>query len=270
MTMFPSACAWVFNNGIDAVLKQLKETAFHYVDVRPETLDAPGALETLKTLGLKVFCVELEPGISSLNGKDPAESRKVMEELGRKLDKAHSLEAKVAYLRPCSHRRSLDSFATALAQLATHAAEKGIRLCVEHVPGTALPTAKEALDFVQKVNHPNLYLLLDVGHALLSKEKPWDIVTAAGQRLGYVQLNDNNGKTDKHWALLDGRLTVEDLSRTLEALSQAGYQGTLGLQLSPRLRVLPAEFSRNRNLLLRLQMTTEPKSMKEPESRRKQ
>jgi sugar phosphate isomerase/epimerase len=270
MTMFPSACAWIFSAPIDTVLRQLKESAFHYVDVRPETLDAPGALETFKTLGLKVSCVELEPGVSSLDGKDAAQSRKVLEQLGRKLDKAYSLEAKVAYLRPCPNRKSLDSFSAALSQLATHASERGIRLCVEHVPGTALPTAKEALLFVQKVNHPNLYLLLDVGHALLSNEAPWDVVAAAGQRLGYVQLNDNDGKKDRHWALLDGCLTLEGLSRTLEALLQAGYQGALGLQLSPRLRVLPSEFSRNRNLLLRMQMATEPKSMKEPETRRKQ
>lgn len=269
MTMFPSACAWVFRTDIDAVLKQIKETAFHYIDVQPETLDAPGAVDTLKSLGLKVSCVELEPGISSLDGKDPTESRKALERLKQKLEKAHSVGARVAYVRPCSSRKHLKAFGAGLAELAGYAAKRGIKLCIEHVPGTALATAKEALSFVQQVNHPNLYLLLDVGHALLSNEKPWDIIAAAGDRLGYVQMSDNDGKKDRHWALLDGRLTAEDLKKALEALRQVGYEGTLGLQLSRNLRVLEAEFSRNRNLLLRLQMTAEPKSMKEPEARRK-
>jgi len=267
MTMFPSACIWVFNIDIDAALKQIQETAFHYIDVRPETLQSA---EPLKHFGLKVSCVELEPGVSSLDGKGPAESKKALDHLKQNIEKARLVEARAAYVRSCSSARHLQGFASGITELAGYAAERGVRLCVEHVPGTALPTAKEALSFVQRVNHPNLYLLLDVGHTLLSKEKPWDIIAAAGDRLGYVQMSDNDGKKDRHWALLDGRLTAEDLTRTLEALTQVGYQGTLGLQLSRKLRVLASEFSRNRNLLLRLQMTTEPKSMKEPESRRKQ
>lgn len=270
MTMFPSACTWAFSTKIDEVLRQIKETAFHYIDVQPETLDAPGAVDTVKSLGLKVSCVELEPGVSSLNSKDPTGSKKALEHLKRKLEKAHSVGAKVAYVRPCSKSKHLKAFGASLAELASYAAEKGVKLCIEHVPGTALATAREALSFVQQVNHPNLYLLLDVGHTLLSNEKPWDIIAAAGGRLGYVQMSDNDGKKDRHWALLDGRLTVEDLRRILEALRQVGYEGTLGLQLSKHLRVLAPGFSRNRNLLLRLQMTTEPKSMKEPETRRKQ
>lgn len=270
MTMFPSACIWVFSIDIDAALKQIQETAFHYVDVRPETLQAQRTVDTLKNLGLKVSCVELEPGVSSLDGKGPVESRKALEHLRQNVEKAHSVEAKAAYVRPCSRGRHLQGFAAGIAELAGYAAERGVKLCVEHVPGTALPTAKEALSFIQRLNHPNLYLLLDVGHTLLSNEKPWDIVAAAGDRLGYVQMSDNDGKKDRHWALLDGRLTAEDLRRILEALTQVGYEGTLGLQLSSHLRILASDFSRNRNLLLRLQMTTEPKSMKEPEARRKQ
>jgi len=270
MTMFPSACIWVLSIDIDAALKQIKETAFHYIDVQPETLDPPGAIDALKSLGLKVSCVELEPGVSSLDGRGPTQSREALEHLKRKLEKAHSLGAKTAYVRPCSKGRHLQAFGAGLAELAGYAADRGIKLCVEHVPGTALATAKEALSFVQRANHPNLYLLLDVGHTLLSNEKPWDIIAAAGDRLGYVQMSDNDGKNDRHWALLDGRLTADDLRRILEALRQVGYDGTLGLQLSRRLRVLASEFSRNRNLLLRLQMTVEPKSMKEPEARRKQ
>ncbi len=258
--MFPSVCVWVFNSAIDASLRLVKETGFHFIDVRPDTLDAPGALETLKSLGLKVSCVELQAGLYSTEA----------DQLQQKLNKAHSLSAEAAYLRPCASRNQLSAFKSILAPLAGHAAEKGIKLCVEHVPGSALPTASEVMSLLRQIDHPNLYLLLDVGHALLSKEKPWEVIAAAGDRVGYVQMNDNDGKKDRHWALLDGRITSDDLKQTIEALNQAGYKGTLGLQLSPRLRVLAPEFSRNRNLLLRLQMSSEPKSMREPEARRKQ
>src|SRR5438874_1297607 len=74
-----------------------------------------------------------------------------------------------------------------------------------------------------------------------------------GKRLGYVQLNDNDGKKDRHWALLDGRLTMEDLIKTLAALKKAGYGSTLGLELKPKPRIsLISDFSRNHNLILRI------------------
>jgi D-psicose/D-tagatose/L-ribulose 3-epimerase len=163
----------------------------------------------------------------------------------------------------------LVSFGEALRVLAEDAAGMGIKLCVEHVPGRALATAKEGLAFIEQVNHPNLYLLLDVGHSLLSKEKAWEIVAAAGKRLGYVQMNDNDGRNDRHWALLDGRLTYADLQKTLEALKEAGYEGTLGLELSYDRVSLVSGFSRNRNLLIRIQEASDHKSLREPEVRRK-
>src|SRR5262249_42658930 len=132
----------------------------------------------------------------------------------------------------------------------------GIKLCVEHVPRSALSTARDALTFVEQSGKSNLYLLLDLGHTLLTKEKAWEIVAAAGPRLGYVQLDDNDGKKDLHWPMLDGVLTEEALIRTLAALRATGYSGTLGLELVPYFHVsLVSSWSKNHNLVLRLQQT---------------
>jgi sugar phosphate isomerase/epimerase len=261
ITMFPSACIWVFPGPIEATLISIKQTAFHFVDVRPDTLDCSAAAEAMKSLGLRVSCVDLDGG-----GNGPG---KGSISLSQGLEKAHAWGARAAYIRSCANARDLKNFEATAADLANKAAEKGIRLCIEHVPGSALSTARETLSFIQNLNHPNVFLLLDIGHTILSREKPWEIVAAAGPKLGYVQMNDNDGKKDRHWALLDGRLTCEELSKTLDALNLAKYEGTLGLQLSGKLRVLAPEFSRNRNLLLRLQIGNGPKSFREPESRRK-
>jgi len=271
MTMFPSACIWTCRTPIDETLRQIKQTAFHYVDVEPDTLNAPAARESLKNLGLKVSCVALDhnlPPGSALNGK--GSMGEALDYLKRALQKAQDLGARTAYLGPCSDRRHLNEFRSAIAELAEHAAQKKIKLCVEHVPGRAIPTAKEALAFLNGVNHPNAFLLLDIGHTILSKEKAWEIISAAAGRLGYVHLNDNDGKKDRHWPLLDGRLTVDVLKRILETLNQAGYDNTLGLELNEIRPGVMTAFAKNRNLLLRLQAPVEPKSMKEPELRRKQ
>jgi len=230
MQLFPSACIWLHEPPIDEALKRLKITAYHFVDASPSALEAPGVQDTLKGLGLKVSCVVLDsdlPSGLSLDGKEDGTRRKTVEHLKQALKKCESVGAQVAYVCSCADKRQLDRF--------------------------ALPAAAGALAFVEKVGHPNLYLLLDVGHTLLSKEKPWEIIEAAGKRLGYVQLNDNDGKKDRHWALLDGRLTMEDLIKTLAALKKAGYGSTLGLELKPKPRIsLISDFSRNHNLILRI------------------
>jgi len=272
MTMFPSACMWSYRMPMTEALNQVKQTSFHYIDVEPETLDAPDALQAKNDLGLKVSCVALDhkmPSGTSLDGKDQATTRRAINCLKQALQKSQSLGATAGYVAPCAHRKHLKPFGEALRELAEDAARKGIKLCVEHVPGRSLSTAKEALAFIEQINHPNLFLLLDVGHTLLSKEKASEIVAAAGKRLGYVQMNDNDGRNDRHWALLDGRLTCTDLQKTLEALKRAGYEGTLGLELSYDRVGLVSGLSRNRNLLIRIQECSDHKSLQEPESRRK-
>jgi sugar phosphate isomerase/epimerase len=272
MTMFPSACIWSYETSIEEALKQIKNTAFHYVDIEPDTLDKNGALQVLKDLGLKVSCVAMDhnlPSGCSLDAKNRDALQKAVTHLKDVLHKCQTLEARVAYVGPCADARQLQAFGSALKELADDAAQKGIKLCVEHVPRRSLPTAKEALKFLNRLDHANLYLLLDVGHTLLSGEKPWAAAEAAGDRLGYVQMNDNDGKKDRHWPLLDGVLTYEGVSKTIDALRQIGYEGTLGLELTKDIPSLISGFSRNRNLLLRIQDLEGHISFSEPETRRK-
>ncbi len=273
MAFLPSACVWEFQDPITEVLTKVKQTAFHYIDVEPDTLSSPEALQKLRELGLKVSCVALDhnlPEGASLDGDNPDRLRRAIDHLKQALEATREMGAGVAYVRPGSKTKSLRAYRSSLAELADDASKKGIKLCVEHVPGSALPTVKETLGFIEATAHPGLYLLLDTGHALISREQPAEAVRMAGLRLGYVQLNDNDGKKDRHWALLDGRLTEQDLARMIEALEHVGYAGTLGLEIENVRPSLISALARNRNLLMRLQAPVEIKSLKEPEERRKQ
>ena len=263
MSILPSACIWAHKPPIAKALVKIKETAFHYIDVEPGTLDAE-ALEAQKKLGLKVSCVALEhqaPKGSSWDGKDSNALRKMVDHVRQALQTSQSLEAKVGYVGCCGDRKQLKPFGEALSELATDAAARGIKLCIEHVPGKGLPGAKEALAFVEQVGHANLFLLLDIGHTLISKEKPWEIVLSAGEKLGYVQLDDNDGRKDRHWPLLDGKLTMADLTKTLENLHKIGYQSTVGLELVEQYHTaLISSLSKNRNLVLRILQEIEKKA----------
>ena len=272
MTMFPSVCMWAYRTPLTDALREVEQTAFHYIDIYPDMLDAPEALQAKKDLGLNVSCAMLDgnlPRGMSLDGNGQAATGEAMNCMKQALQKLQSLGASTAYLNPCASRKHLGSFGEALRVLAEDAAGKGIRLCVAHARGSALPTAKDALDFVRRIDHPNLFLLLNVGHTLLSKEKPWEVAAAAGKSVGYVQMNDNDGKHDRRWPLRDGLLTYADIERFLEALQGAGYTGTLGLDLSFDRASLVSGLSRSRNLLIRIQDGMGHKSLLEPETRRK-
>src|SRR5262249_3391681 len=88
---------------------------------------------------------------------------------------------------------ALSCFAEGCALLADYAYARMLRLCIEHVPGRALPTAAKTLDWLERVGHPRLGMLLDVGHCLISGEDAASIVRQARGRLGYVHLDDNDG-----------------------------------------------------------------------------
>jgi sugar phosphate isomerase/epimerase len=266
MTMFPSACVWHSDSTVDA-LRQIKQTAFHFVDLDPGTLEDSRALEAIRELGLKVSCVALD----RRSGGEKAQNygSGFVNPLKQRLGRTAEAGARFAYIKPFSSGKDEKPFAAAALQLADAAAASGIRLCIENTPGSALRSAHQTLTFVERLDHPNIFLLLDVGHALLANETASDVIAAAGKRLGYIQLNDNDGRQDRHWPLLEGRLTVGEIARILRALMAAGYDGTLGLELARDQAGVISGLSKNRNLLLRMQEEGEPKSLKEPEARRK-
>ena len=85
----------------------------------------------------------------------------------------------------------------------------------------------------------------------MSKEDPAAVIAAAGDRLGYVHLDDNDGEGDLHWSLLEGVLTEKALAATFAALALSQYTGPASLEpqsptsrprgrLNPKPRLRPA------------------------------
>jgi D-psicose/D-tagatose/L-ribulose 3-epimerase len=220
------------------VVAQIAALGFRYVDV-VAAVDRPlDEREALAETGLFVSCAALGRNLPPGHTLDVAEAtvrRATFALLQQQIIDAAQLGATTAYLVP-----GFDAGATALAcfaegctLLADYAAGRGIRLCVEHVPGRALPTAARTLDWLERIGHPHLGLLLDVGHCLLSDEDAAAVVRRAGERLAYVHLDDNDGKGDLHWPLFTGRLTPAQLTHTLTALRDIRYNRALALELSP-------------------------------------
>jgi sugar phosphate isomerase/epimerase len=224
--------------GFAAVLRQLAALGFAHVDLVAEVDRPTEQREELADSGLLVSCLslgrQLPPG-HSLDAADVGVRRAALALLQRQIADAAQLGATTAYLVPGfdSSATAMTYFAEGCVLLADYAAARKIRLCIEHVPGRSLPTAAATLDWLQQIGHPDLSLLLDVGHCLISGEDAADTVRQAGQRLGYVHLDDNDGIGDLHWPLFTGRLTQQQLADVMTALRGIKYQGALALELNP-------------------------------------
>jgi D-psicose/D-tagatose/L-ribulose 3-epimerase len=220
----------------EEAVRQAAALGFTHVDVVGLAERPAAHLGALADSGLLVSCAAVGRGLAEGQALDAAaagDRRAAVEEVKRHVADAARLGATHCYVVPGPHADGLDRFVDSCAHLADYAAGRMVRLCVEHIPGRALPTAAETLAWLDRLGHDNLFLLLDTGHCLMTGEGAADVVRRAGPRLGYVNCDDNDGASDLHWPLLTGRLTRDDLRGLCAALREVGYGGPLSLELSP-------------------------------------
>ena len=233
-----ACCAWVIEGPEDAIAARAAALGFEWIDVRPFAFSSHGARRKIREHGLAVSCIAASFGMpegARLSSPDRDSRSAAASHLERALDFGATLGASAAYVVPDEDRSSLGRYAAELRKLAERGNELGVRVCVEHFPGTALPTASGTIAYLREVGHPNLFLLLDIGHAQMSGEDPAAAISDAGPLLGYVHLDDNDGTRDLHLGLTDGILTETALADTISALADIGYRGNLSLELHPEL-----------------------------------
>ena len=233
-----ACCVWAIEGTEDAIPARAAALGFDWIDVRPFAFSSDAARHRIRKHGLSVSCIAASFGMpegARLSSSDRDSRSAAASHLERTLAYGPALGASTAYVVPDEDPSSLDGYAEELKKLAERGGELGVRVCVEHFPGTALPTASGTIAFLRDVGHPNLFLLLDIGHAQMSGEDPAAVISNAGPLLGYVHLDDNDGSRDLHLGLTDGILTEAALADTISALTDIGYRGNLSLELHPEL-----------------------------------
>jgi xylose isomerase len=105
---------------------------------------------------------------------------------------------------------------------------RDVKICIEYKkndPRTRclLGSAGETLSFCQSVDASNLGITLDIGHALLSGERPAQSVALVhrANKLFYVHLNDNDRMWD--WDMLPGSFHLLEFLEFHHYLKLAGY-----------------------------------------------
>lgn len=230
-----SVCCWALEtlSPMD-MFKLIADESVQYVDVRLQDVATEEQRGALSDAGLKISSVSLAFalwGKPFLSGDSPDETRKIAEQ---GLIETAELGASIAYVIPDedSSEEALDRFAKEIKHLASFAQDQGVLLCLEHFPKRALPSIASTVEFIRKVDHPNLKLLLDSGHAQISKESAPDALRDLGDLVGFLHVNDNDGEEDLHLGLLDGVMERSSLAATIDAAAKAAYSGPVSLELS--------------------------------------
>ena len=242
------ACIWALTCPEEIALTQIADAGFTHIDIRPSGLQTPDLQQRAKDLGLAISCMAASaemPAGASLAGDDPQPAR---DHVCRAFEHAALLGATTAYLVPKGD--DPDRFAESLIPLADSAQNAGLKLAIEHFPGTFLPTVPLALEYLEKIGHANLYLLFDIGHAQMANENPADMIALAGDRLAYVHLDDNDGESDLHLGLCDGVLTPDALRSTFAALQSIHYTGNMSLELKSDIPNPLAALKKSRRIVL--------------------
>lgn len=91
-----------------------------------------------------------------------------------------------------------------------------------------------ALYLCERLGLPNVGVTMDVGHALIAKETPAEMLCLAHRagRLFYVHFNDNAREWD--WDMLPGSVHLWELVETLFYLDRLGWEGWLAYDVLTR------------------------------------
>lgn len=226
-------------NPLSEAIQLLAASDFSWIDV-PPTAAQPQHRKLIADLGLQIGCVGLEkemPGDFDLASGSRAGRDAAIEYFRGALDAVAELGVRASYLTPplATDTTTRELWSDSIGCLADHAQQCAVDLCIEHFPTRLLHSGADTLAWLAEMQHPSLKLLIDVGHCLISREDPADLIRAAGDLLGYLHFDDNDGKDDLHWGLLQGICTNELLHKTIATAAECGYERCLCLEFNPNL-----------------------------------
>ena len=138
---------------------------------------------------------------------------------------------------PEERARDVAQVAATLRGLGEYAADRGVMLGVETLnrfETSFLNTTAQALELIDRVDHPSVGLALDVFHLGIEEKHVGDALRAAGPRLVHLQVAENDRGTpgtgslpwrDVAKALQEiqytGRVVIETFSDRVEAIARA-------------------------------------------------
>jgi len=138
---------------------------------------------------------------------------------------------------PEERARDVEQVARTLRAVGDYAAECGVTLGVETLnrfETSFLNTTAQAIELIERVDHPSVGLALDVFHLGIEEKHIGDALRAAGRRLVHLQVAENDRGTPGTGSLpwrdiakalqeieYTGRVVIETFSDRVEAIARA-------------------------------------------------
>ena len=138
---------------------------------------------------------------------------------------------------PEERARDVEQVARTLRAIGEYAADRGVMLGVETLnrfETSFLNTAAQAIELIERVDHPSVGLALDVFHLGIEEKHVGDALRAAGRRLVHLQVAENDRGTPGTGSLpwrdianalqeieYTGRVVIETFSDRVEAIARA-------------------------------------------------
>ena len=109
------------------------------------------------------------------------------------------------------------------------AVEEDVILCIENMPMKAheISRTKRMYEFVLEINHPNLGMCLDTGHANVFGDDCGEMVRMIAPVLKTLHVHDNLGDKDAHLLPFDGTVNWESFTA---ALREVGFSGVMSME----------------------------------------
>ncbi|MCW4032570.1 MAG: sugar phosphate isomerase/epimerase [Candidatus Bathyarchaeota archaeon] len=225
-----------------------KDLGFDGIEVLgfPQEMTSESMQETKKALneiGIEAPLVALGPPLAlsggelAIESQDPDISSKTLEHIKRCIDYTSDLNGELIYVcttRPKSEfkdqNKALEDTKRFLVELAEYASGNGIKVSIEHSPGSLIDTASFLNSILKELDLDNLGALLDIGHLNMTEEDRAATVMNT-EKLFHVHLDNNDGKNDIHTPLNVGTLTEKDFSDFFGALKRRDYDGYISIEL---------------------------------------
>ncbi|HEC23009.1 MAG TPA: sugar phosphate isomerase/epimerase [Chloroflexi bacterium] len=121
---------------------------------------------------------------------------------------------------PEERARDTDLLVEQLSRLADYAGEHGVVLCLEPLnrfETSFINLAEQALEVIDRVNHPSCQIMLDTFHMNIEEKSIGDAIRAAGPRLRHVHACEND-----RGAPGSGHVPWEDVAQALKDINYDG------------------------------------------------
>ena len=240
------ASAGFVDRELFSALDAIAEAGFGHVELlgqKPHLEGVPkgkameGLIRRLDSVGLKASTVHAPLGKNTLAAPDEEWRRSAMETLASYLVFTAEVHAREMIVHPVPYpgfvpeasqnelmRRAIESARRSLDELLPIAQRVGVRILLENLPfecSYPLLTMKELRPLVDAYPKAHVGLVMDTGHAILTRQDPAEEIIVAGDRLWGVHLHDADGTTD-HLPPMHGQL---DWQAVLAALEKVNYSG---------------------------------------------